>query len=160
MRQPVQSTALLNLEGESLFGNTVPRLDLLSVRTAMSRGRCATCRPGRQNAMCHSWLPVRLLPIDGQIGSWGSPADLCSRLLPVCRQTGSYFLTSTGRCSQCNDSWSARSGRSRHSLTRECPVRKIKGPEGHAASNDRPNHLALPHRRETRRRRDGCGVQS
>src|ERR1700690_562684 len=25
---------------------------------------------------------------------------------------------------------------------------------------DRPNHLALPHRRESGRRRDGCGLQA
>ena len=48
---------------------------------------------------------------------------------------------------------------SRHSLTGGCRVRNIKRPEDHVSSNDRPNHLALPHRRETRRRWDGCGLQ-
>ena len=40
-------------------------------------------------------------------------------------------------------------------LSLTCPFQRRK-----ISANDRPDHLALPHRREAGRRRDGCGLQS
>src|ERR1700682_1267127 len=44
------------------------------------------------------------------------------------------------------------------SLTRGCPLRKMKH-RNDTSSSDWPNHLALPHRRETRRWWNGCRLQ-
>ena len=40
-----------------------------------------------------------------------------------------------------------------------CVHPKIAAPGAGVSQIDRPNHLALPHRREAGRRRDGCGLQ-
>src|SRR6267378_4875254 len=51
-------------------------------------------------------------------------------------------------------------GPEHYSLTAPCCLLKMGGPEPRTSSNDRSNHLALPHRPETWRGRNGGGLQS
>src|ERR1700756_3880528 len=96
-------------------------------------------------------------------------SNAVSGQLPVGRQTKSDSLlsqigmlggtTSAAARYDTGVLGSTRPRQSRHSLTGRCRVRKMKRPESWTSLSDRPNHLALPHRREAGRRRDGCGLQ-